>query len=84
MKLSLLPENPAGWPQHRFEDLFAIPREELEALQLKALQLRYPRFRDRVPALRKLAERQGVDHIDTLDDVLPVCFDHRVSSRRLK
>jgi len=78
MKLSLLPENPAGWPQHRFEDLFAIPREELDALQLKALQLRYPRFRHRVPALTRLADRQGVDHIDTLDDVLPVCFDHRV------
>jgi hypothetical protein len=78
MRISLLPENPAGWPQHRFEDLFDIPREELEALQLTALQLRYPRFRDGVPALRKLADRQGVDRIDTLDDVLPVCFDHRV------
>ncbi|MDE8650883.1 hypothetical protein [Novosphingobium album (ex Liu et al. 2023)] len=78
MELSLLPENPAGWPQHRFEDLFAIPREEREALQLKALQLRFARMRDRVPALQKLADRQGVDHIATLHDVLPVCFDHRV------
>src|SRR5687767_11097881 len=78
MRLSLLPENPAGWPQHRFEDLFAIPREELDQLQLKALQLRYPRFRHGVPALRKLADRQGVDHIEKLGDVLPVCFDHRV------
>lgn len=78
MQISLLPENPAGWPQHRYEDLLAIPREEREALQLKALQLRYPRFRERVPALKKLADRQGIDHIETLSDVLPVCFDHRV------
>ncbi len=78
MKLSLLPENPAGWPNHRHQDLFAIPREELEALQLKALQLRFQRFRNAVPALKKLADRQGVDTIDKISDVLPVCFDHRV------
>jgi len=78
MTISLLPENPAGWPQHRFEDLFAIEREEREALQLKTLQLRFPRFREGVPALKKLADRQGVDRIEILSDVLPVCFDHRV------
>jgi hypothetical protein len=33
---------------------------------------------NRVPALNKLADRQGVEHIDKLEDVLPVCFDHRV------
>lgn len=78
MVVSLLPENPAGWPQHRYEDLLSIPRQEREKLQLTALQLRYPRFRDGVPALKKLADKQGVDHIGTLSDVLPVCFDHRV------
>ena len=78
MKLSLLPENPAGWPNHRHQDLFAIPREELEELQLKALKLRFQRFRNTVPALRKLADRQGVETIDKLSAVLPVCFDHRV------
>ena len=46
MAISLLPENPAGWAQHRYEDLFAIAREEREALQLKALQLRFERLRD--------------------------------------
>jgi hypothetical protein len=78
MRLSLLSENPGAWPQHRFEDLFAVPREELEALQLEALQLRFARFRRTVPALTRLADRQGIDQIDTLSDVLPVCFDHRV------
>jgi hypothetical protein len=78
MAISLLPENPAGWAQHRFEDLFAVPREEREALQLAALKLRFERFKDKVPALQKLASKQGVDTIDQLSDVLPVCFDHRV------
>ena len=74
----LLPENPAAWPQYPFERLFAIDRADLEALQLAALQQRFARLRDQVPALKKLADKQGVDRIDSLADVLPVCFDHRV------
>jgi hypothetical protein len=78
MKIGLLPENPAAWPQYRFEDLLAIDKEEREALQLAALQLRFARLKDRVPALRKLAAKQGVERIDRLSDALPVYFDHRV------
>ena len=78
MSISLLPENPAGWAQHRFEDLLALPREEREALQLAALRLRFERLKDKVPALQTLARKQGVEAIEQLSDVLPVCFDHRV------
>jgi hypothetical protein len=78
MAISLLPENPAGWAQHRFEHLFAIEAAEREALQLAALKLRFARFKDAVPALQVLAAKQGVDRIDTISDVLPLCFDHRV------
>ncbi len=78
MAISLLPDNPGAWTYRRFEDLLAIPREEREKLQLEAVQINFTRMRERIPALRKLAERQGVEHIDKLEDVLPVCFDHRV------
>ena len=78
MKLSLLPDNPGAWTYRRFEDLYAIPREQREALQLEAVRINFARLRNRIPALRKLAERQGVERIDRLEDVLPVCFDHRV------
>jgi len=78
MTISLLPDNPAAWTYRRFEDLFAIPREEREKLQLEAVRINFARLRNKVPALKKLADRQGVDHIDKLEDVLPVCFDHRV------
>ena len=37
MKISLLPENPAGWPQHRFEELFAVERGE-RLLELRLAQ----------------------------------------------
>lgn len=78
MAISLLPDNPGAWTYRRFEELYAIPREEREKLQLQAVRINFARLRDRIPALKKLADRQGVDHIEKLEDVLPVCFDHRV------
>jgi len=78
MALNLQPDNPGAWTFRHFEDLYAIPREEREALQLEAVRINFTRLRNKVPALKKLADRQGVDHIDKLEDVLPVCFDHRV------
>lgn len=78
MTINLMPDNPAAWTYRRFEDLYAIPREAREQLQLEALRINFDRLRDRVPALKKLADRQGVERIDKLEDVLPVCFDHRV------
>jgi hypothetical protein len=78
MSISLLPDYAGGWTYRRFEDLYALPREAREKLQLEAVRIHFARMRDRIPALKRLADRQGVDHIDKLDDVLPVCFDHRV------
>jgi hypothetical protein len=78
MAISLLPDNPGAWTYRRHQDLFAIPREEREKLQLEAVRLNFARMRNRIPALKKLADRQGVEVIDKLEDVLPVCFDHRV------
>ncbi|MCX7283621.1 MAG: hypothetical protein NTX28_06175 [Novosphingobium sp.] len=78
MAISLLAENPAGWAQHSFDELLRLPREEREALQLAALKLRFARMREKVPALQTLAAKQGVESIEKISDVLPVCFDHRV------
>ncbi|MEO5587619.1 MAG: hypothetical protein ABIQ81_07995 [Novosphingobium sp.] len=78
MAVSLLPDNPAAWTYHSWEDLMAIPREEREKLQLEAVRINFARLRNRIPAPKKLADRQGVETIDKIEDVLPVCFDHRV------
>lgn len=78
MTISLLPDNPGAWTYRRFEDLYAIPRELRETLQLEAVRINFAKLRNRIPALKKLADRQGVEAIDKLEDVLPVCFDHRV------
>lgn len=78
MSLSLLPDNPGAWTYRSWADLMAITREERERLQLEAVRISFARLRGRIPALTKLAERQGVERIDRIEDVLPVCFDHRV------
>jgi len=78
MAISLLPDNPGAWTYRPFQQLFSIPREEREKLQLEAVRINFARLRNRIPALKKLADRQGVERIDKLEDVLPVCFDHRV------
>jgi hypothetical protein len=78
MDFSLLADNPGAWTYRHHKDLYSIRREELDKLQLEAVRINFARMRDRIPALKKLADRQGVDHIDKLEDVLPVCFDHRV------
>jgi hypothetical protein len=78
MAISLLPDNAAAWTYRSWDELMAIPREEREKLQLEAMKIQFSRLRDRIPALKKLADRQGVDTIDKIEDILPVCFDHRV------
>ena len=75
---SFLPDNPAAWTYRSWDELMSIPRERREALQLEAVRIAFARLRDRIPALKKLADRQGVQAIDRIEDVLPVCFDHRV------
>lgn len=72
------PQNPARWPHQPFEALFQLPREEVEAAQVEAIGHRFETLRPVVGALDKLATKQGVERIETLYDVLPVLFDHRV------
>ncbi len=78
MPLMLSPLTPASWPERHHVDLLAIPKEERDALQLAALKLRFARFREAIPALTTLVEKQGVDKIERIEDVMPICFDHRV------
>ncbi|GAA2410021.1 hypothetical protein GCM10010191_18390 [Actinomadura vinacea] len=68
----------AAWTERSHEELFGLSRDVVEPLQQEVLRKRFATLRPNVEALGKLAERQGVDGIDTLDDVIPVMFDHRV------
>jgi hypothetical protein len=50
--------------------------QTLERLQLEGLRLRFEELRDRIPTLKKLADRQRIEAIDDVADVIPLLFDH--------
>lgn len=72
------PADPGSWAAVPFEVLFSLPREGVEAAQEEAFRRRFESLRPRLDALDKLATRQGMDTVHSLDDSIPVFFDHRV------
>ena len=59
-------------------ELFAYPKQEVEAFRLAVLRKRFADLKDRVGALKKLADIQKVSQIDSLDDAAPILFQHTV------
>ena len=55
---------------------FGVRQQDIERLHLAGLRRRFARLRGCLPMMDKLADLQNVDRIDTLDDVLPLLFDH--------
>jgi hypothetical protein len=51
-------------------------KETYQELQLGGLRHRFSQFRDSIPMLTRLVEGQGIDAINSLDDVVPLLFDH--------
>lgn len=70
--------DPTEFFNHSINEMGSIPRDEMEALQLAALQARFAELRDNVPMLKKLADEQGVTEINELNDVVPLLFEHTV------
>ena len=58
--------------------IHSVPREEAEAVQLAALNLRLEQRRQQVKMLAKLADAQGVTHFAKLEDAAPLLFTHDV------
>ena len=61
---------------HSISRMHLQPRSERERIQLAALKLRFRQLRDAIPMLKKLADGDGIYEIPTLDDVVPLLFDH--------
>lgn len=60
------------------EQSLAIPREELEDIQLQALRARFRGLKERVRVLARLADEQGIEQITTLEDGAKLLFKHSV------
>ncbi len=75
---SLDPQTPWTWIDQGFEPLFAMSWRDCEEAQLAALKLQFAKLNGPVAALEKLAKREGVVAIDSVEDALPLLFDHRI------
>ncbi|MCB2061295.1 MAG: hypothetical protein R3E09_03445 [Novosphingobium sp.] len=58
--------------------IHSVSREEAEAVQLAAFNLRLEQRRQQVKTLAKLADSQGIDQVATLDDAAQLLFTHDV------
>src|SRR5438067_1512708 len=74
----LSPEAPGKWLDRGYEPLYELSWREVEDVQLAALKLQFDKFSTSVAALEKLARREGVTRVDSIEDALPLLFDHRV------
>lgn len=70
--------DPFGHFHHHNTRIHSIPREEAEAVQLAGMNLRLAERRGQVQMLAKLADGQGIERIDTLDDMAPLLMPHDV------
>lgn len=75
---SLSFEAPERWLDNGYEPLLQASWRDFEEVQLRALQRRFEQQKDAVAALARLAKREGVSSIDSIEDALPLLFDHRV------
>jgi hypothetical protein len=71
-------ENPAGYFSHSINELFSLERPQVEAMQLEVLKHRFEQLRDKVPMLKSLLNSAEVDSIDSIDEIVPLLFDHTV------
>lgn len=77
-RVELLLSDPEALANHCRQTWEQMPRGEIDALQLAGLQRRFAELRERIPVLKKLAEGEGVERIEQLDDLVPLLFEHTV------
>jgi hypothetical protein len=64
-----------GWSNTR---IHSLPRAEVEAIQLVAMNLRLEQRRPQIKVLQKLADAQAITHLESLDDCAPLLLTHDV------
>jgi hypothetical protein len=74
-----------GWMNDPYEyfgfrntQIHSLPREEVDATQLAAMNLRLDERRHQIQMLEKLADAQGISKIKTLDAMAPLLMPHDV------
>ncbi|MDG2004008.1 MAG: hypothetical protein P8J20_11815 [Novosphingobium sp.] len=58
--------------------IHTLPRDEVEAVQLTAMNMRLAERRDQVQMLAKLADTQGIDSVGSIDELAPLLMPHDI------
>ena len=58
------------------DNMHDVSREDLDALHLELLKYRFEDLVEKIPMLKQLATKQGIDKIESLDDIVPLLFEH--------
>lgn len=77
-KAELDPSRPESWPALGFKALYAMSWHDCLEAQTEALRRQFTRLSGSLPALDKLAAKEGITSVDHIADALPLMFDHRV------
>lgn len=82
---TLLEREAEGWMNDPYEHfghhntrIHTLPREEVEAVQLAAMNRRLEERRHQIKMLEKLADGQGIRQVDSLDGMAPLLMPHDV------
>lgn len=74
-----------GWMNDPYEhfgyhntNIHSLPRDEVEAVQLTAMNIRLAERRDHIQMLAKLADGQGIDSVGSIDDLAPLLMPHDI------
>jgi hypothetical protein len=74
--LDELAAKPGSMVSVPLDDLYGLSRSEYQSLQLAALKTRFGQLRDKIPALKKLADSLDIQEITTLEAAAPLMFQH--------
>jgi len=66
--------DPEGYVDHSYTDIFSLSDAERERFWITAARRRFEEMRPQIAMLGTLADRQGIDRIDTIDDLAPLLF----------
>jgi len=77
-KTVLDPACPDKWLDQGFEAMFELSWRDYGDVQLEVLKRLFDKFRHSVQALDKLTTREGVNTVNSVEDALPLLFDHRI------
>ena len=71
-----LGDDPASFFNHSYTRMHDIDREYLDDLHLAGLRRRLHELRGSIAMLGKLADKQGIETFETINDAVPLLFEH--------